>query len=97
MLSGLIEALACRVRQRAPYDAPAWARELMTGAVDLHADALLWGRDLLERGTRGHVDLPRLREGNVALQAFTVVTKTPHGLNVNREFAEVFEVYRVVA
>jgi len=52
--------------------------------VDLHADALLWGRDLLARGRRGHVDLPRLREGGVALQVFGVVTKTPWGLNFER-------------
>jgi membrane dipeptidase len=52
--------------------------------VDLHADSLLWGRDLLERGTRGHVDVPRLIEGNVALQAFTIVTKAPRHLNIDR-------------
>lgn len=52
--------------------------------ADLHADTLLWGRDLLVRASRGHVDLPRLREGGVALQAFTVVTKTPRGLNIER-------------
>ena len=52
--------------------------------ADLHADSLLWGRDLLERGARGHVDVPRLIEGNVALQAFTVVTKSPRGLNIER-------------
>ncbi len=50
--------------------------------ADLHADALLWGRDLLERGTRGHIDIPRLAEGNVALQVFSVVTKSPRGLNI---------------
>ena len=38
--------------------------------ADLHADSLLWGRDLLVRGDRGHVDVPRLIEGNVALQVF---------------------------
>lgn len=48
---------------------------------DLHSDALLWNRNLLERGQRGHVDIPRLIEGTVALQAFTVVSKTPIGLN----------------
>jgi membrane dipeptidase len=52
--------------------------------ADLHADTLLWGRDPLARGTRGHVDLPRLVEGGVALQAFTVVTKSPRGLNIER-------------
>ena len=29
--------------------------------ADLHADQLLWGRDPLDRSTRGHVDVPRLR------------------------------------
>jgi len=53
--------------------------------VDLHADSLLWNRDLLERGTRGHVDVPRLIEGNVALQSFTVVTKTPYVWKMNIE------------
>jgi microsomal dipeptidase-like Zn-dependent dipeptidase len=50
--------------------------------ADLHSDALLWDRDLLERGRWGHVDLPRLIEGRVAIQAFTVVTKTPRGMNI---------------
>jgi membrane dipeptidase len=50
--------------------------------VDLHADSLLWKRDLLARNGRGHVDIPRLIDGNVALQAFTIVTKTPRGLNI---------------
>lgn len=52
--------------------------------ADLHADTLLWDRDLLRRGSRGHVDLPRLQEGGVALQAFTVVTKSPKNLNIER-------------
>ncbi len=52
--------------------------------ADLHADTLLWNRDLLARGARGHVDLPRLQEGNVALQAFTIVTKAPRGMNNDR-------------
>lgn len=49
--------------------------------VDLHADTLLWQRDLLAPATRGHVDLPRLQAGNVALQVFSSVTKSPAGLN----------------
>ena len=36
--------------------------------ADLHADSLLFGRDLLERSETGHVDLPRLQEGGVGLQ-----------------------------
>lgn len=49
--------------------------------ADMHADTLLWGRDILRRSSRGHVDLPRLEEGNVALQVFSSVTKSPKGLN----------------
>ncbi len=54
---------------------------------DLHSDALLWGRDLRKRSTHGHVDLPRLREGNVAVQVFTTVTKSPSGLNYDHNSA----------
>ncbi|MCP4847857.1 MAG: hypothetical protein GY899_07925 [Verrucomicrobiaceae bacterium] len=43
--------------------------------ADLHADVCLWRRDLMSRHRRGHVDLPRLRAGNVALQFVTVPTK----------------------
>jgi membrane dipeptidase len=49
--------------------------------VDLHADTLLWQRDMLDRASRGHVDVPRLNDGNVALQVFSSVTKSPAGLN----------------
>ena len=50
--------------------------------ADLHADSLLFGRDLLERSTMGHVDLPRLQEGGVALQVFSLPTIVPYGLNI---------------
>jgi membrane dipeptidase len=49
--------------------------------ADLHADSLLWGRDLSVRGDRGHVDVPRLREAGVDLQVFGVVTQVPKGPN----------------
>ncbi|APE27591.1 dipeptidase [Aurantiacibacter gangjinensis] len=49
--------------------------------VDLHGDTLLWDRDLNARAERGHMDLPRLQDGNVALQVFSSVTKTPRGQN----------------
>jgi microsomal dipeptidase-like Zn-dependent dipeptidase len=60
------------------------ARRLHAASLvaDLHADSLLFGRDLLERSRVGHVDLPRLREGGVGLQFLTVVTKTPLGMNI---------------
>jgi membrane dipeptidase len=56
--------------------------------ADLHADELLWGRDLLERVGRGHVDLPRLQEGKVALQVFSAVTKTPRDMNYDQNTGE---------
>jgi microsomal dipeptidase-like Zn-dependent dipeptidase len=49
--------------------------------VDLHSDTLMWDRNLLQRAKRGHEDLPRLQAGNVALQLFSSVTKTPRGQN----------------
>ena len=56
--------------------------------ADLHDDALLWNRDLLQRYDRGHSDLPRLLDGHVALQVFAAVTKTPKGLNYERNSAD---------
>ena len=54
-------------------------RSLVIG--DLHTDSTLWQRDLGQRADRGHVDIPRLVDGNVALQVFTSVTKSPAGQN----------------
>jgi microsomal dipeptidase-like Zn-dependent dipeptidase len=69
-----------------PYLLSDRAREVHAGltVVDLHADSLLWGRDLLERGDRGHVDVPRLIEGGTAIQVFAVTTKVPRKLNLER-------------
>jgi membrane dipeptidase len=69
-----------------PYKASEAARALHQRLLiaDLHADTLLWDRDILKRSDHGHVDVPRLIEGNVAIQAFTVVTKTPRGMNLDR-------------
>lgn len=56
--------------------------------ADLHSDTLLWDRDLNDRASRGQVDLPRLEEGNVALQVFSSVTKTPRGQNYDANSAD---------
>jgi microsomal dipeptidase-like Zn-dependent dipeptidase len=86
LLPGLVERYFNRTQRPPPYTASARARALLSKLVvaDLHADSLLWGRDLLARGHRGHVDVPRLIEGGVALQAFAVVTQTPRRLNLER-------------
>lgn len=61
-------------------------RSLMIG--DWHADTLLWNRDIGKRYDYGHVDLPRLQDGNVSLQMFTIVTKSPSGLNYDENSAD---------
>jgi microsomal dipeptidase-like Zn-dependent dipeptidase len=64
-----------------PVSAPAQALHRRLTIVDLHGDTLLWKRDLTESVDYGHIDLQRLQEGNVALQVFSSVTKTPKGQN----------------
>ncbi len=56
--------------------------------ADMHADELLWGRDPLARADHGHVDVPRMTDGNVALQVFGVVTKTPKNQNYDHNTGE---------
>jgi microsomal dipeptidase-like Zn-dependent dipeptidase len=75
-----------RVLRPGPYAASPRARTLHERLLvaDLHADTLLWDRDLLRAGRRGHVDVPRLAAGNVGIQAFTIVTKVPRDLNIER-------------
>ncbi|PIB24415.1 peptidase M19 [Amylibacter kogurei] len=67
-------------------DAAALHETLTIG--DWHADSLLWKRNLLKRADRGHVDIPRLQEGNVAIQMFTVVTKSPKNQNYEHNSAD---------
>ena len=49
--------------------------------VDLHSDSLMWQRDFLDRADRGHMDVPRLEEGHVALQILASTTKSPKDKN----------------
>ena len=56
--------------------------------ADLHTDSLLWKRDLLQHSDIGHVDLPRLQAGNVALQVFSAATKSPAGQNYDQNTAD---------
>lgn len=64
-----------------PISARARALHARLQIADMHADTLLWARDVLKLGGRGQVDLPRLQDGNVALQIFSSVTKTPKHQN----------------
>lgn len=65
-----------------PITARARALHDTSFVADLHADSLLFGRNLLERSSLGHVDVPRLQEGGVALQVFSLPTVVPFGLNI---------------
>ncbi|MBS1810150.1 MAG: dipeptidase [Acidobacteria bacterium] len=79
-----VEKSMNRVLNAPPYAASDKAKALhqQLFVADLHADSLLWNRNLLERSSHGHVDVPRLIEGNVALQSFTIVSKTPRNMNI---------------
>ena len=84
--------------------APAWVEGSMNKVVpvplritaaargfpvaDMHADTLMWQRNLLLRSDRGQVDLPRLIAGGYALQVFSSVTKTPRGQNYDANGAD---------
>jgi len=69
-----------------PYEISLDAQTLHASLAiaDLHSDSTLWQRDLLQHSDRGHVDIPRLRKGNVAVQMFTSVTKSPRGQNYSK-------------
>jgi membrane dipeptidase len=83
---GRTEARLCVTVGARPFVASDRARALHAElwVADLHADSLLWGRDLLTLGTRGQVDVPRLVDGNVALQVLAASTKSPRHLNYDQ-------------
>jgi len=82
-LPGFAERSMNPVSEHQPWPATESARKFHNSLFigDWHADSLMWDRNLLTRSDYGHVDFPRLREGNIALQVFTAVTKSPSGLN----------------
>ena len=56
--------------------------------ADLHTDSMLWKRDFLAHSDVGHMDLPRLLQGNVAVQVFSATTKSPEGQNYDSNTAD---------
>lgn len=86
----LVEKSMNEVLPHAPYVISPEAQALHDSlfVADLHSDSLLWMRDLRKRSAIGHMDLPRLREGNVALQVFSATTKSPPDLNYERNEAD---------
>ena len=85
-LPALLDRKMNSVESPAPYPASEPAKQLhqQLFIADLHDDVLLWERDLLKRYDFGHSDLPRMLEGHVGLQVFSTVTKTPRGINYER-------------
>ncbi len=66
----------------APVSAEATALQASLDIADLHGDALLWDRSLVRRGSWGHLDMPRMVEGRIAVEIFTTVTKVPRDMNI---------------
>ena len=89
-LAPMVENAMNKVRETPPYSVSERAAALhkTLTVADLHADSLLFGRDLNRKGSYAQVDVPRLIEGNVTLQVFAVVSKTPRGLNIERNAAD---------
>jgi microsomal dipeptidase-like Zn-dependent dipeptidase len=81
----LLDMIANGATGKAPPPPSARALRLHQSlwVADLHADSLMWNRAPEERHGRGRVDVPRLLDGGVALQAFTIVSKVPWGMNVS--------------
>ncbi len=97
----LLDRYAARVEARmnpvtaGPWPAPslrALALHATLQIADLHADSLLFGRDLLRRSAVGHVDVPRMQAGNLALEVFSMPTKTPRHMNYEHNTDETDDV-----
>ena len=71
------------VVEHQPYKISPQAQALHSSLLvgDRHADSLLWMRNLSEEYDYGHLDFPRMQQGNLGLQMFTTVTKSPSGQN----------------
>ncbi len=84
LLAHLVDRLLNRRRVAPPYEVKAETAAIHDKQfiIDLHGDPLLWNRDLLIRSSRGHVDVPRLLEGNIGLQVFGVVTGVPFPIKI---------------
>lgn len=96
---GRVDRALNRVEGKPPFLGSARAQALLAsfGAVDLHADPLLWDRDLALRQDHGQVDLPRLIEGQVTVQVFGIVTQSPSSQNFERTPADDPDVVTLLA
>ena len=90
ILPGKVESALNTVLPHSPYTISDRARQLHESLfiADLHSESLLWKRDLTRESDIGHMDIPRLQRGNVALQVFSATTKSPAGQNYERNTVE---------
>lgn len=93
------DRVANRVLRSGPYTTSERAQALFDDlfVVDLHGDSLLWDRDLLQRLDHGAIDVPRLIEGNVGIQCFFIVSKSPFDQDIDRTRDETDAVTLLVA
>ena len=82
----LVDENQNKILNKPPYPASERALTLhrQLTVADLHADSLLWGRDLLQRSNYGHIDIPRLADGNVAVQIFSLRLKVTMEISLLR-------------
>jgi len=94
---GMVEKSMNKVQPVALKITPrALALQKTLDVADMHADSLLWKRDLLARSDRGQVDLPRLQAGHYALQVFSSVTKTPKHQNYDANSGDTDNITQLV-
>lgn len=86
----MVEERINRVSDHKSYDISEDAKDLHDTLFigDWHADSTLWNRNLSNENDYGHVDIPRLQRGNVSLQMFTTVSKSPSKLNYEENSGE---------
>ena len=80
-----------KIRITGPYQVSDQAQNLYNSLdfiADMHCDALLWKRNLLNDNDYGQVDIPKLLKANVGIQSFTIVTKSPKGQNFDKNTGE---------
>jgi microsomal dipeptidase-like Zn-dependent dipeptidase len=92
---GYVERSFNEVLAKPPYTVSDRAKILHDKLLiaDLHADSLSWNRDILQDAAVAQVDVPKLLRGNLALQAFTVVTKSPRGLNIEKNTGDTDNIF----
>jgi microsomal dipeptidase-like Zn-dependent dipeptidase len=90
LLPSILDKNMNPVTEHTPYIVSDKAKKMHKSLIvgDWHADSALWNRDLKKTYDYGHVDIPRLQKGNVALQMFTTVTKSPAGQNYTKNSSD---------